>query len=273
MKMSNFGRNQSVCSQFMPEQLRSRSRGERFGAWAEDALQRYGSEALSAGSLVCTGLAAVPRIAGGPFLWLFLGVAFAVTAAVVRVKGGESVESMRTSRDEAKLLAEHSAQALRDAVRPLAFNLNEYLGLVASHQRLSVYCHFDGEFRLLARVAKNPLLQTPGRKVYPESQGVIGSVWRDGNAFERIGRQEEWNDWAKRFDFSQEEANGLRMKSKVIAAVRLDHQRESVGIVLVESENPRGITAAQFEDLERSYITRSLAEILSIAGPLIQEVP
>ncbi|QAB18803.1 hypothetical protein Leucomu_13575 [Leucobacter muris] len=243
--------------------------GESAGAWVEDKLRRYGTEFLSAVSIFATAIASVPGVFLGPIIWIGIGVALALVAAVFRGKLTESLHSIRNERDDAVERADASIQALRDAIQPLAHNLSAYLELTESHQRLSVYCHHVSEFRILARVAKNPHFQSGGRSSYPETQGVIGTVWTGGNASVRAGNSETWEDWVARFGFTPEEAAGLKMKSHSIAAVRLEYNREPVGIVLIESENRNGIKPAQFEKLQNSYITSSLAELLAIAGPLI----
>jgi hypothetical protein len=248
---------------------RSLTVGQRIGGKAELLIRRYGTEGVSLAAIAVTAAGSIPRVFGGPILWILGGLVLGGVAVLLRERKRESLESIREARDTAVALASSSAAALRDAVKPLANNLHEYLGLSESHQRLSIYLHHHDRFLLVSRVAQDPSFRFIGRKSYPESQGVIGTVWREGDAHERIGRAEAWSDWAARFGFTPDEAESLKMKSQCIAAVRLDHDHQSVGIVLIESERPRGISAGQFEQLRESYITRSLAELLTVAGPRI----
>lgn len=169
--------------------------------------------------------------------------------------------------------ASESSQALVEVVQPIAHSLAEYLELTKVNQRISIYCHYEGEFRILSREAKRADYRKFRRIQYPDGQGIIGRIWRDGDKTFQIGKDQDWLTWTKSFGFEEADALALPMKSVSFCGVRLEHNKERVGVVLIESTAKRGANGTHLEKLQSSMIVKSLAGLLYVAAPYFPEEP
>ena len=98
------------------------------------------------------------------------------------------------------------------------------------------------EFVYLARESNDPRLKRKGRDRFPGNQGVISHAWhaKDGMASYFASRNVKTEagvvkDMIDKYGFTQEAANGLTMKSKVILGHVIVGQHGKLGVVIVES--------------------------------------
>lgn len=248
----------------------------KIGAWLDSSLREYGAELLS---LLSPGLLAwwfsVPTPARTPFHFLILAGAIVtgVFGLVIRRIGVPRRKELEDRLDTAEANAERSSRALVEVVQPIAHNLADHLELTNVSQRISIYCHYDGEFRILSREAKRGDYKQFRRVRYPDDQGVIGRIWRDGDKTFQLGKDQDWLNWTMDFGFTETEAEGLPMRSVSFCGVRLEHNRERVGVILLESTTKRGVNGTHLEKLQESKIVTSLAGLLYVAAPYFPEEP
>ncbi len=109
----------------------------------------------------------------------------------------------------------------------------------------------DGESCLLVgRFSDNPTYKRPSRSSYSLTQGCMGRAWTDSehealDMPDTASTVTEWvNYQAKAYGMPKEEAKALPMKSRRYAGVRVDDSmgRQHFGVVIVESEKPRGVS-------------------------------
>ena len=98
------------------------------------------------------------------------------------------------------------------------------------------------EFVYLARESNDPVLKRKGRDRFPGNQGVISEAWhhKDGMASYFASKSVKTEadvvkDMVDKYGFTQESANGLTMKSKVILGHVIVGRYGKLGVVIVES--------------------------------------
>lgn len=148
--------------------------------------------------------------------------------------------------------------------------LSKDCGIWNSHTRASLYRHgAEAEkFIRVARVSDNPQLCKGGRKVYPDSQGLIETVWTLGEATVRDlpESRDEWNaKLVEDYGYDLPTASNLTMQSLSMVGVRLNYDHKQVGVVIVESKNPRGVKGKIIDDLQKSVWLERTAMLFAVS--------
>lgn len=139
-----------------------------------------------------------------------------------------------------------------------------------AHTRISLYRHGvqAQSFIRLARISLNPQLCNGGREFYPDSEGLIADVWTRGSASVRDLKEdrEEWNEQlVKSMGYDLQTARRLTMQSRSLVGIRLDFDGEPVGVVIIESENPRGVSARIIDELRASHWLNRTAMLFAVS--------
>lgn len=120
-----------------------------------------------------------------------------------------------------------------------------------SDGRPSLFAPCGDHFILVGRYSAMPRYrQSPGRPRYPLSAGILGSAWHKSEASEAELPDPGHSDsprkgWlARQLKLGVEEtvATAFVMKSRSYAAIRLDDDHRSLGVLVVECERPASQT-------------------------------
>ena len=113
--------------------------------------------------------------------------------------------------------------------------------------RISVYKVTSNQeeecFELIGRVSDNPLLEKPGRKSYPITQGFISEGWKKGEfVVEELPEYSNFDEYYEKIlTFAQIERDvieQINMKSRNYFIFRLKIDGKPIGILVFESLEP-----------------------------------
>ena len=127
------------------------------------------------------------------------------------------------------------------------------------------YCH-DDRLYTVARFSRNLELGKRGRSSYPPNEGCIGLAYTGGRiAFERFpSKEEEWIQYnMTQYKISERECRGMKMKSRVILAVRMEHDEHPMGAIAIESLNSDFIDESLVDSVNDKTAVRWAVETAS----------
>ena len=162
------------------------------------------------------------------------------------------------------------ADALQVSLESLLRRIAEHCELGQAHQRISIYCYVAGAFVMLARNSENSNLKAAGRGIYPSHSGAIGEAWEIGKSSRRDwpADRDAWNNLQiDRYGFTLEMASSLQMQARSVVALRLTHDSEHVGVLVMESLKPRGVSERNLDLARESLLIASLCETMRSATP------
>lgn len=158
------------------------------------------------------------------------------------------------AQSEARALARTQTlhNILDSALRML---MDDLAAIDFSQARMSVYSHIGNEFFMLARVSHSLALEKPGRRHYPDSEGIIGETWDKGYASVTSlpTDRAEWNSYcADAYRMDAATVCSLSMQSLSFAGKRLENPSASdnpVGVLILESLGLRGVNGGTIDKL------------------------
>lgn len=130
------------------------------------------------------------------------------------------------------------------------------LSLPMTETRVSVYRHTSSSFVLVSRLSEANSLRSKGRASYPEDQGVIGKAWDLGSAAVHSLPAERtvWNAYCEtEWGVPRDVAAKLAMHSRSLIGKRIESPTDSstsVGVIVIENLNARGVTSALLDRIE-----------------------
>lgn len=211
-----------------------------------------------------------------PHQWLkaaavVLGISFAIAGIVLQITKRPTHSDLRrqVSDKDAEIDAaigremasyDSLAHSLGYMLRSLMKECNAW----NSHTRATLYCYRNKQFVPLARESNNPVLEKPGRPRYPGDEGLISEVWRRkaGIATLPADAAERVIDQVTNHNMSEEAASALQMPSLVLSGLRIDHNDDKVGVLIVESTNVRGVTAGMQDAFGKSPWIRAIETVM-----------
>lgn len=186
-----------------------------------------------------------------------LGTLITVINVIVATRRKRSRTALELALRELRLGRRKDLSTLETVLDRAVEELSQDCEVWNAHTRASLYRHGaeTESFIRVARVSLNPQLCNGGRKFYPDSEGLIADVWARGEASLRDlkGSREDWNNQhVESMGYSMETVSKLKMQSRSMVGVRLDYDHKPVGVVIVESENPRGVQAQIIDALKKT---------------------
>uniref|UniRef100_UPI00288C4CFF hypothetical protein n=1 Tax=Corynebacterium riegelii TaxID=156976 RepID=UPI00288C4CFF len=135
--------------------------------------------------------------------------------------------------------------------------------------RITIYAHdpTDRVFIPLGRRSTNPRFRDFGRKFYPDDQGLISRAWETGWGVETDlpAQKDQWVDEvSERHSIPTEVAKQFRLRARSLAALRLQVGREKAGVIVIESDDPKGIGGNVVDDYRSSRAYDELRALMPI---------
>ncbi|MHB8501294.1 MAG: hypothetical protein ACYDHE_10175 [Candidatus Acidiferrales bacterium] len=149
--------------------------------------------------------------------------------------------------------AEQSELALVETICDELRGIIDTLSLFSTGRASLFICKQDhfvlaGRYSLMAQFSRSV-----GREKYPLGSGILGQAWNDGEAAASelpdpgpINRppHQAWLHTQARYGIDEAVAKSFAMRSRSYAAIRLEHDRRRLGVIVIESTNPAANTAA-----------------------------
>lgn len=242
------------------------SDGERRALSAFRFARDQGPALLSGAGAIALGLwqlAAPPASVIIAIVGAGVAVAGVVLALLRPTEAQIREETARTIADADAKIAALRARVVRyeeasnERVRFLLHELLDDLRLAGPRQRASVFMpgpNGDEGWHLVARYSADARLTGPGRSAYAADQGLVVETWSVGQSYrtDLPARRPNWDDFVSTsFHMPAAEVRKLRMQSRSYGCVRLDRPEgateRSVGVLIVESTEPRGVRAEMLD--------------------------
>jgi len=213
------------------------------------------------------------------FLALLVGTVSIVVRDRQRSAAARTAVGWQSRAETAELAL---ARLAREELRLLADALRVY-----SDGRVSLFrAHDDEHFDLVARYSPNPTFDHgPGRGRYPMAEGALGQAWERqrvlGRSLPSAGpvagpASSKWvEDQQRRFGVPVEVSQGMTMRARTYAAVRLDQvgAGRCLGVLVFEDVRPlpSGSSEAGASPLTEAAITGLLNETVAARIALLLE--
>ena len=229
-------------------------------------IKGYGTPVAGAGSALLIGLSTHPNFVASAEWMVPTGIGLGVASVVGIFAVHPTYPKLIEQRDEARALAAARASAMRGTLRVVLKRLMEEIGLKNTHYRVSIYCHSDSSFLMLARHSGHQRWAKAGRVRYRETDDVISSAWAEGwSVFidlpeDKLKRVEEL---VRRQKMDRKDAMQLTMPSRSVVGYRLVHDGDPVGVLVLESTQARGVGHGTKTLLERSEVVALSAAIMA----------
>lgn len=213
----------------------------------------------------------------GTGLWvffLFLGLLLSALIAQIsqRPTYNELAESNLYYKGEHEKMSAGIEQSIQVLIRKLA----NFSDRASNEDRISVYYCHDGVFIMLSRYSLQPLHGHAGRRVYPIDQGVIGKAWIKGAARKELSADPDtWLRQQVEMGYDEEQANNLTMRSRSIAAQRIEVDGNAVGVLVLESMLRGRMSPAVLKSLSDTELYEALGELVeanALMTPRGQEI-
>lgn len=200
--------------------------------------------------------------------WLFWpGVALTAVGLYIGLKLAPRVSKLIGEHQSSIAAARERGVALQEVLRSNLEALMEDLHVDMSKVRVSVYRHNDNCFILLARFSHSMTLNEPGRKSYPDSEGIIGLAWDKGKAVvvDLPEDRAEWEaDCREKWGMTQESLEKIKMRSRCLVGQRIERvqDRAPMGVLIIEGLDARGVRGATLDALPGASNYRVLQSAL-----------
>ena len=123
-----------------------------------------------------------------------------------------------------------------------------YQKLGLNHRdRLSVYIHNSDKcyFSLIARYSHNTDYCKQHRQTFPDTQGVLGSVWKGEESSNKIidlpdDLNEYYEESKAKYNMDKKEIEILSMQSRRFLIISIEENQKPIGVFLIESVRKTG---------------------------------
>lgn len=205
-------------------------------------------------------------------LWAFILLIVFLALTMLLQFRKPSYTDLLQELDEAKTKSESRGATVERALSMLLQRLAEQCQTSSIHDRISVYYHTDGRFVMIARYSRNPEFNRPGRGEYPKHQGVIGKAWSETHGVARQELPATEDAWVKaatkNHGFDDESiARGIKMKSREIGAIRIEGDRTSVGMMVIESVERGHVRPEILDEAKASRLFEAISEFVDVSAP------
>lgn len=228
----------------------------------------YGSQVATALSAILLALASIKRFEGAQDAFTWVGGTLGVLGILGMVLMRPTYARLLDERNVALASARTRSQLLQRSLTTMLKRLARELDMTQTHHRLSVYCHRDEHFVMLARYSTHARWNMPGRVIYRESNDVISDAWNRGESVVVSLPQEKAKRVEKQCDvqgMTREDALGLTMPSRSLVGYRLTEADTHVGVLVLESTQPRGVNSRTLDALQGAAFASAVASLMSIS--------
>lgn len=157
---------------------------------------------------------------------------------------------LRTDFEEAsEAILELKKQSISDLFNMSScFLKSVYQKLGLNHRdRLSVYIHNSDKcyFSLIARYSHNTDYCKQHRQTFPDTQGVLGSVWKGEESSNKIidlpdDLNEYYEESKAKYNMDKKEIEILSMQSRRFLIIFIEENQKPIGVFLIESVRKTG---------------------------------
>ncbi len=212
-------------------------------------------------------------------VWWWLVI---VVATLLSISGLVVSLSLRPTRHELLTRVEqahHRQEELREVVRTLIRRILGLTPVASSTARITVYYHLDRTFTRVARFAEDDAMERHGRPTYPDDQGIIGLTWSSSRKKVVTGLPEDVDEWIEEcvntYRMEEDVCRRIEMRSRSFLGLRLEHANEKIGVLVIESTRPRGLTSRTEKELADDPTVQqmlgTLTEVLYVIRGLFGE--
>lgn len=244
------------------------SKDESFFVAAWRWIKGYGTPVAGAGSALLIGLSTHPSFVKNADWMVPTGIVLGILSIIGVFAVHPSYPRLTEQRDEARAVATARANAMRGTLRVVLKRLMREIGLTNTHYRVSIYCHSDASFLMLARHSGHQRWARDGRVRYHEADDVITSAWAEGwSVFIDLpeDKQKRVDELVRRQGMDRQDAMNLTMPSRSVVGYRLVHDGDPVGVLVLESTQARGVGHSTKNLLEKSETVALSAAIMASA--------
>jgi hypothetical protein len=222
----------------------------------------------TAASAILLALASIDDLANARSVLLSVGVSLGAAGILGMIFIRPSYARLLEERNDATIQAGIRSELLQRALISVLKRLASELKITNTHFRLSVYCHRGEHFVMLARHSGHSKWSRAGRMAYRESSDVISEAWYvgksvvvdlPGDTSQRVRLQVENQG------FSESDARGLTMPSRSLVGFRLVEGDDHVGVIVLESTQPRGVNSKTLDALPASVFVATIASVMAIS--------
>lgn len=204
--------------------------------------------------------------------WAFIVSAVLLVGALVAQFVVQRPTYMRLASRlrEAEQQSTAKSQVLEQAMQVLLRRIAGYCEADENSDRVSVYYFHEDRFVMLARYSRHPVYSQPGRPEYPAGQGAIGDAWDRGSiAVDLPTTRARWEQrLVNHHGYSVAEAAALKMHCVGVAAIRIQVDHTSVGVLVFESTQRNRVGQTTIERANQSLLYAALGELVSVAARL-----
>lgn len=196
-----------------------------------------------------------------PYL-LWGGLALVAIGVVATIAFFPNYSRLAKFKEKIVRNAHRSARELRPILPRLLKRIAEDTGLIGPNYRLSLYQYRDNLFQLVARSSENTNLAQGRRVVFPATRegGLLMQAWTHGIAsISQLPLRDSWRSQAIQASVGGSPTDA---SSRSMAALALTDDEIPVGVLVVESTEPRGINGKVVDMLNNHSLKVALAWML-----------
>ncbi|MGO1544799.1 MAG: hypothetical protein ACTHXA_10730 [Gulosibacter sp.] len=198
---------------------------------------------------------------------LIASILAALAGGIWGVRQRRSTAELERHAAGAHERAEARADAVRRALDHIVQEIMDDLRVNRAETRGSVYRHRNDDFLLVSRWSENPKLHKIGTLEFSDDQGVLAEAWERGFASTQ-DMDEDLEKWRimqeEQYNVSRDRVLKLTMHARSMLALRIDHNGDQLGAIVLESRRPRGLTTRHLAQLKEHILVRAIAPLLSI---------
>lgn len=148
---------------------------------------------------------------------------------------------------------------------------------LSSTERVSLYKLEMEMFSCIGRYSDNEVFKSKPNRLYPKDQGCIAKAWEIGEFQEASAPDPEnaieaWKEFnIKRFNFTEDQVNNIRMRSRAYYGIRLQNpQNITVAVLVFESLRQDGL---RFEEIQNYFTQHEKRNIVQLLESLESHIP
>lgn len=161
----------------------------------------------------------------------------------------ENIKLSTDFEEASEAILELKKQSISDLFNMSScFLKSVYQKLGLNHRdRLSVYIHNSDKcyFSLIARYSHNTDYCKQHRQTFPDTQGVLGSVWKGEESSNKIidlpdDLNEYYEESKAKYNMDKKEIEILSMQSRRFLIISIEENQKPIGVFLIESVRKTG---------------------------------